>query len=388
MPVTTAKSLLHQAVSIIGNNGPLYVFLEHLANFEGAIGPPGPTGPIGPIGPTGPTGPTGPVGPAEIPSDYVTTVGPFTVSDVPYIDIPGMTATVTLTQTAAIWGVARVQWQAAGGGTTPTMGLRVMIGGVAGTAVEDEAKTVADVLSVDYRSAMLPAGTYTIVAQFSRVSGTKDCEVDTGALFTFGLQASGPTGPTGATGASGAYVATGGLAVWDAPLPTTTQDAIDRIADAVAGLLATPIPLLPRAELPPAALPRLGGGLRRGLGRRIERACRGRRGTTLPAWQHVRVIVSRPQHGLPARPARLLRRGALAGRVHLVMPRLILLAARFGEVVRQPGLALADDDDGLIHQAHPVRRAQARVALVLGVVVAKPSLQVVREHGEVLGAER
>ncbi len=56
MSTATARSLLQQAVSQIGNSSSLYRLLEYIAGSS-FVGPAGPTGPAGPVGPTGPAGP-------------------------------------------------------------------------------------------------------------------------------------------------------------------------------------------------------------------------------------------------------------------------------------------------------------------------------------------
>ena len=192
---------------------------------QGVQGSPGPTGPFGgPPGVTGVTGATGPqggqgspgvtgvMGPAavagEIPSAYSSTLVQQDTTSASFVDLTDLVQTVTLQGAARIWSVFHFGWSGTGAGTNPTAGWRVTISGDNGVEIQEALSSPLDTGAVDHRtSTILTPGTYTVKAQYRRVSGTQTVSMVSGSLFSEGLQ--GAVGPTGSTGPQGSPGPTG-----------------------------------------------------------------------------------------------------------------------------------------------------------------------------------
>ena len=203
---------------------------------EGTIGPTGVQGPIGPTGPNGTTGPQGPQGvqgpqgiqgiqgptgsavsPQPLATAYLYSSTPASTTSTSFVDIPGLSTTITNPATCQISGILNVQWVTPG---TETIAVRIVIGSQYGPELqrkETDTNESAEVTS-NFISSALPAGTYTIKGQYRSVGGT---EIDfqagsisgialSGAVGPPGLQGipgpTGPTGPLGPTGPSGGPV--------------------------------------------------------------------------------------------------------------------------------------------------------------------------------------
>lgn len=208
-------------VSNVDQSTPVPIYADPvthrlLVDGFGSSGPTGPTGSIGPTGPTGatgvgttgPTGATGPIGPTGaagqaglIPTGFFQNLSsPLTTTSATLEDMSGVNCTVTLETTASIVGIMTTELVGATLGAT--VAIAVSINSVDGDEIQtDLVVGVNQAAAVQYESAALPAGTYTVQGRWRRVSGSGTPTLNKVQLYGQGEQ--GPKGPTGATGPTG-----------------------------------------------------------------------------------------------------------------------------------------------------------------------------------------
>jgi hypothetical protein len=172
-------------------------------NLQGGYWAPGPTGAQGPAGPAF----TGAAGGA-IPTEYnqlatATTAGVTGA----YVAIPGLTGSISIDVNTNIHAAMSFEAQSSGVGTDATLGVLIKLGPITGPEHNRFLSGTNDrgLGSVQARTGVLTAGTYTYTAYYRKVSGTKDVQINKAELHVMGMQAvQGPTGVTGAAGAAGA----------------------------------------------------------------------------------------------------------------------------------------------------------------------------------------
>lgn len=153
----------------------------------GLVGPTGATGPAGATGATGPANPNG-----AIPSASVNQTSQQTTTSASFVDIPGLSTTITTTALAPISAVLTAVAQCTL--TTAVGEFRVVIDAQNGTAM---ALNFPDIttqkgVSAELLSTPLAAGTYTVKAQYRETSGLGTLALNMGSLVAIGVQASAP----------------------------------------------------------------------------------------------------------------------------------------------------------------------------------------------------
>jgi hypothetical protein len=144
------------------------------------------------VGPTGGTGPTGPAGADAVagvlPSEYVEMTTVRTVTSGTLIDIPGVTADITLDSTVNIAVFMNCEISSDG---ACDLGLAISINGTDHDVVTTHLDGSSDggKATVIHRTTTpLAAGTYTVKGRFLRGSGTATPQVDRADFLVFGLQ--------------------------------------------------------------------------------------------------------------------------------------------------------------------------------------------------------
>lgn len=178
--------------------------LQGLIGFgqDGDVGEDGFPGPPGQAGAAGATGPSGVLG--QIANGYVATSTGQTTTSATFVDVPGMSCSVTLSQTADVVAWSSFEWASTGAGLLATAGWRIVINSDNGQENDDGSTvTIVDqVASVMHRTtSQLAAGTYTVKLQFLRQAGTQTVSFIAGELFAMVLQ--GPIGNPGVAGNPG-----------------------------------------------------------------------------------------------------------------------------------------------------------------------------------------
>lgn len=172
------------------------------SGYTGNTGYSGYTGYTGPGNFTGYTGYTGAAGVAgNIPTGFFQALGaPITTTSATLADMTGVTCTVTLADSAPIVGILTVEIEAAV--AISTAAIAVSINSVDGDEIQaDLALLTNESMAVQYESASLPAGTYTLKGRWRRVSGAGTLTLNKAQLYGQGEQ--GPKGPSGYTGYTG-----------------------------------------------------------------------------------------------------------------------------------------------------------------------------------------
>lgn len=151
------------------------------------------TGPTGATGPTGPTGATGPANPnGEIPSASVTQTAQQTTTSASFVDIPGLSTTITTTTASRIYCALDAMAQCTL--VTAVGEFRVVIDSQNGTSMILTLPNTTDnrAVAASLRSTQLAAGTYTVKAQYRETSTLGTLALNQGTLFAVALQASAP----------------------------------------------------------------------------------------------------------------------------------------------------------------------------------------------------
>lgn len=192
--------------------------IQGLQGYQGVQGSQGSQGEVGYFGPQGP-GPQGWQGQAGSPSAFPTgiqsVIGPQTTTSSTFVDIPGLSTTVTLVGSAPIQGLLTSNFQeiASGGSTDITAGFRVVIDATNGDEVQQtiHGENLDYSIAAQAMSGLLVPGTYTIKGQYRVVSGTKTLSLDQTTLQAMGLEGSiGPQGRQGIQGIQGWQGSAGG----------------------------------------------------------------------------------------------------------------------------------------------------------------------------------
>ncbi len=175
------------ATSITGTNRILN------STYIGGFLTTGLTGPTGATGPAGATGATGPANPnGEIPSETIAQGTQQTTTSASFVDIPGLSTTITTTTASKIYCNLNAIVQCTS--VTAVGEFRVVIDAQNGTGftinlvnTTEQKAIVAELLSTQ-----LAAGTYTVKAQYRETSGLGTLALNTGVLFAQSMQASAP----------------------------------------------------------------------------------------------------------------------------------------------------------------------------------------------------
>ncbi len=150
----------------------------------------------GPTGATGATGPTGPTGPASATGELITNTAEQTVQQTTtsssFVDIPGLSVTVTSSIASKIWGEFHGVTQATAG--TCTAEFRVVVDAQNGTSqiVNLPDTTTRKSVSASLLSTSIAAGTYTIKVQYRDSSAGGTLALNQGTLFAQVQQGAGP----------------------------------------------------------------------------------------------------------------------------------------------------------------------------------------------------
>lgn len=161
----------------------------YIGGFQtgGLVGPTGPTGATGATGATGPANPNG-----EIPAVSINQTSQQTTTSASFIDIPGLSTTITTTTASKIYCNLNAIVQCIA--VTATGEFRVVIDSQNGTSMlinlvntTEQKSLVAELLSTQ-----LAAGTYTVKAQYRETSGLGTLALNMGTLFAQSMQASAP----------------------------------------------------------------------------------------------------------------------------------------------------------------------------------------------------
>ena len=163
------------------------------SRYVGGLLTAGLTGPTGATGPTGPTGATGPANPnGEIPSVTIAQTSQQTTTSASFVDIPGLSTTITTTTAAKIYCNLNAIIQCTA--TTAVGEFRVVIDAQNGTAIALNLPTTTDqkTVAAELLSTQLAAGTYTVKAQYRETSALGTLALNTGVLFAQSMQASAP----------------------------------------------------------------------------------------------------------------------------------------------------------------------------------------------------
>jgi len=139
-------------------------------------------------------------------NEYLSLAGPIAVTISAantFVDVIGATFDIETAETGPIWAMAT--FNGLSPSDTTVWDARLVINGVNGDPVNMRLET-ANIRDnhIQYRSASLPAGTYTVKLQLANTENTNNGKVDNLNMFAIGLAA-----PAGADGADGADGATG-----------------------------------------------------------------------------------------------------------------------------------------------------------------------------------
>lgn len=167
----------------------------------------------GPTGATGATGPTGPVGPASATGELITNTAEQTAQQTTtsssFVDIPGLSVTVTSTIASRIWGEFHGVTQATAG--TCTGEFRVVVDAQNGTSqiVNLPDTTTQKSVSASLLGTSLAAGTYTVKVQYRDSSAGGTLALNQGTLFAQVQQGAGPYSMSQAMEIREDWIATG-----------------------------------------------------------------------------------------------------------------------------------------------------------------------------------
>jgi hypothetical protein len=161
----------------------------YIGGFEtgGIVGPTGPTGPTGATGATGPANPNG-----SIPSETAAQTTQQTTTSASFVDIPGLSVSLTTTTAAKIFASLAAMTQATVGTTVGE--FRVVIDAQNGTSMILSHINITELkaVSASLLSTSLAAGTYTVKAQYRETSGLGTLALNQGVLVAESMQASAP----------------------------------------------------------------------------------------------------------------------------------------------------------------------------------------------------
>ena len=150
----------------------------------------------GPTGATGATGATGPTGPAsatgELVVDTVVQTTQQTTTSASFVDIPGLSLTLTSTIDCKI--LATLSATLSCTSVTAVAEIRLVIDAQNGTTqiINIPNTTSTEAASSQFLSTSLSPGTYTIKAQYRETSGLGTLALDQGILFAQAQQGAGP----------------------------------------------------------------------------------------------------------------------------------------------------------------------------------------------------
>lgn len=154
------------------------------------------SGLTGPAGPAGATGPTGPVGPASATGELVTSsvvqTAQQTTTSAVFVDIPGLSTTITSTRECKIFAQLDAVLACTSG--TAVAEVRLVIDAQNGTTHSINLPNTTDTkdISTNFLSTSLVAGTYTVKAQYRETSTLGTLALNTGVIFVQAQQGAGP----------------------------------------------------------------------------------------------------------------------------------------------------------------------------------------------------
>jgi hypothetical protein len=187
--------------------------IQGVTGLVGLQGSQGVTGLVG-LGETGVQGSTGVSFASPIPNSYVTLTGPIDATSSSFVDIPGLSASVTLDSASEIFATMSFEIESYGAGSYPTGAFRIIYTGLpgdsSGTALEKF--LLPDDVSlgtVTHHDGPFPASiSYTVKGQFRRVSGQQKVRLNGAQLYAQSLSGGkGDVGNTGVQGVTGFGVA-------------------------------------------------------------------------------------------------------------------------------------------------------------------------------------
>ncbi|UCC72335.1 MAG: hypothetical protein JSV86_18505 [Gemmatimonadota bacterium] len=147
---------------------------------------------------------------------YDTLDAPFSTSGSGWVDVTGLSGSITLAEPAAVWAVAQFELETSSGSNS-TAGVRIVIDTSNGPEMQRFLPGTNDrgLGGAEHRSGVLPAGTYTVKVQMRVPTGAATLQMTEAQLFA--ISENGAQGPTGATGATGATGPTGPTGATGAP---------------------------------------------------------------------------------------------------------------------------------------------------------------------------
>lgn len=126
-----------------------------------------------------------------IPSGYVELPAPDTTTSPVFVDVVGLSTTVTIRSRTRIVGYLSWECETVGIGTPATAGFAVSIATVDGQEIDRFLSGTNDVGAgpSQYRSAVLPAGTYIVKGRWKRIAGAATLQLNHAQLSAIGLEA-------------------------------------------------------------------------------------------------------------------------------------------------------------------------------------------------------